>query len=146
MGDLGRLLRLVADRPEPAGGSQPLGALHAEPFREFVPLGLVAAVAPEPRGTETAAEFVGEHLAMHLARDADRADIHLDARRTEFLAQFGQRRDERLLPVAGVLLVTLGREARDHVVEPLAGRENPQVVSGEDHRESLRAGVYAEIT
>ena len=145
VGNLGRLVRLRADGPQPPRRRQPLGALHAEPFREFMPLALVAAVAPEPRGAQRAAELVGEHLTVHLAGDADPADIHLDAGRAEFLPQIGQRHAERLLPVAGVLLVTLGREARDHVVEPLARCENVQRLVGEDHRESLRAGIDAKI-
>ena len=77
----------VAGGPEPAGDGHPLGDLHAEAFGEFVLLGGVAAVAPEACRGERAAVFAGEHLAVHLAGDADGEHLGLDALLGERLAQ-----------------------------------------------------------
>ena len=145
VGHLGGLVGLVADRPEPAGARDSLRHLHTELVGKLVTLGLVAAVAPESRGGKRAAEFVSEHLAMHLARDADRLHVHLYTRSGELLSQVGHGRGQRLLPVARVLLVAVGGEAGHHCIGALSVGEDFQCLVAEDDGKSLRAGIDAEI-
>lgn len=63
----GSLFGLVTERPEPSDGGHALGAFDAEFFGEFMPLRLVASIAPEAGGADGTARRVHEHLAMHLS-------------------------------------------------------------------------------
>ena len=140
-----RLLGLVADRPQPPRDSHPLGHLRVEQCRELVPLGLVAAVAPQPNAPHCLAGRVGQHLAVHLPGNADRPHLHREPQRRELSPKVGHRHGDRLLPVARQLLLTLRRQPRHHRVAPLAGREDPHRLIGKDHRQALRADVDSEI-
>ena len=144
MGGAAGEIGAVADRPEEAGGGDPLRHLDAKKRRELGRLGLVAAIAPQPRWRKRRSFSIGEHLAMHLTGDADCRHGQIDPLGGKILPQGRHRRAKRPLPVGGRLLVAFGPQTTHHLVARFAGAEDLQFAVGKDHRQPLRAGVDAE--
>ena len=140
-----RLLRLVADRPQPADGSHAFRALHAKLVGEFMPLGLIATIAPQPRRAQGLPRGVGQHFAMHLPRDTDRPHLHGDALDIQFSSQRRHGCGQRRLPIGRLLLEAFRSQAGHHGIGALGGGQDLQGGVGKDHRQALRADVDPQI-